>query len=594
MAVRDLYPFEFNALVARLQRELAGAGPVYLINRKDLWRPPEGVDLSHSHFGTRVANPAGVASGPHTQLAQNLVMSWLVGARFLELKTVQINDELEIPRPCIDVPHIGYNVEWSQELRVAESALEYAKGWWLVHLAAEQLGMAPDSVFDVSLGYDLAGIRTDKVRGFLDAMADASALYDSLNRPDLPRPPARISDTLTLSTFHGCPADEIESIARQTLDWGWHTIVKLNPTLLGYETVRGHLDDMGYQHITLNPQDFEKDLTWDQMLAMVERLKAHAAGLGRGFGVKFTNTLVCRSDEPNFAPGQEMYLSGPPLHALSFTLARRFMEQGLDVPVTFSAGVDGKNLADCVALGMAPVTTCSDLLKGKGYARMGSQLKNLVKRMGECTDLPSFQALGSSAEPLKDPRYHRAANQKPPRKIDSALELLDCLTCDKCIPVCPNGANLRVEMEPQEHTLQKVSWTGSAYTLAEGDPLVVSKRHQIGNIADACNLCGQCDTWCPETGGPYIEKPSLFVSHDAFVEQTGRDGMHIARGAISWRRNGELFRFAPGRLETPEGVVHLDGERVIATEGRGDVDLRIMKTMALYLDGFGRAETWTC
>ena len=53
-------------------------------------------------FGHTVAAPLGVAAGPHTQLAQNIVASWLCGARFIELKTVQILDEIEVSRPCID------------------------------------------------------------------------------------------------------------------------------------------------------------------------------------------------------------------------------------------------------------------------------------------------------------------------------------------------------------------------------------------------------------------------------------------------------------------------------------------------------------
>src|SRR5206468_11413526 len=46
--------------------------------------------------------------------------------------------------------------------------------------------------------------------------------------------PAKISQTLTLSTFHGCPANEIERIcefllAERDLD----VIVKMNPPMLG-------------------------------------------------------------------------------------------------------------------------------------------------------------------------------------------------------------------------------------------------------------------------------------------------------------------------------------------------------------------------
>ena len=56
------------------------------------------------------------------------------GGRFIELKTVQIMDELEIPRPCIDMEDEGYNVEWSQELKLEESAQEYINAWALLHI----------------------------------------------------------------------------------------------------------------------------------------------------------------------------------------------------------------------------------------------------------------------------------------------------------------------------------------------------------------------------------------------------------------------------------------------------------------------------
>ena len=47
-------------------------------------------------------------------------LAWLAGGRIMELKTVQVQDDLDIPRPCIHVPNVGFNVEWSQELRVAD------------------------------------------------------------------------------------------------------------------------------------------------------------------------------------------------------------------------------------------------------------------------------------------------------------------------------------------------------------------------------------------------------------------------------------------------------------------------------------------
>ena len=90
--------------------------------------------------GTRLATPIGPSAGPHTQLSQNIIAAWLCGGRFIELKTVQIMDELEIPRPCIDMEDEGYNVEWSQELKLEESAQEYVNAWAFLHILPRVLG----------------------------------------------------------------------------------------------------------------------------------------------------------------------------------------------------------------------------------------------------------------------------------------------------------------------------------------------------------------------------------------------------------------------------------------------------------------------
>ena len=48
-----------------------------------------------------IDSPLGPAAGPHTQMFQNIICSYICGGRFFELKTVQILDELEINKPCI-------------------------------------------------------------------------------------------------------------------------------------------------------------------------------------------------------------------------------------------------------------------------------------------------------------------------------------------------------------------------------------------------------------------------------------------------------------------------------------------------------------
>ena len=113
-----------------------------------------------------------------------------------------------------------------QELKLEESLEEYVKGAMLIEMlkASGKLALQPgsgDTIYDLSVGYDLAGISSPPVRGFLAGLMDASAVVERL-RAQIPPALARfrdlpfrtrISDTLTLSTFHGCPADEIEGIA---------------------------------------------------------------------------------------------------------------------------------------------------------------------------------------------------------------------------------------------------------------------------------------------------------------------------------------------------------------------------------------------
>src|SRR6185436_18887542 len=143
----DLFCTPFVDLIQRMRLEFCNQQSIFDLPERKWFVPPSeptsSPDLS-VRFHDRVAgNASGPASGPQTQMAQNLVLSWLGGGRIMELKTVQVNDELKISRPCIDAANIGYNVEWSQELRVAESLEQYVAGAMLIHM----LRYAPE-VFD--------------------------------------------------------------------------------------------------------------------------------------------------------------------------------------------------------------------------------------------------------------------------------------------------------------------------------------------------------------------------------------------------------------------------------------------------------------
>ena len=129
----ELVPYPFERLISRVFRELEQNQSIFDLPVRKFVRGV-GKDVSVDFHGRRASTVLGPAAGPQSQLAQNVVLSFLGGGRIFELKTVQIMDELEIPRPCIDAQTIGYNVEWSQELKLEQSLEEYVKASMLVDI----------------------------------------------------------------------------------------------------------------------------------------------------------------------------------------------------------------------------------------------------------------------------------------------------------------------------------------------------------------------------------------------------------------------------------------------------------------------------
>lgn len=633
-----LTPYPFDLLIARMIREWETKESIFGLPARKFFLGPPDLDLTVRHHGKPASSPLAPAAGPHTQMAQNIVLAWLGGCRLFELKTVQIKDDLEIPRPCIDMQTIGYNVEWSQELRIAESLEEYVKAAMLIRILRDRLGIAPrfqQAVFDMSVGYDLGGIKSDPVRGFMAGMMATDPTIDRLRRQipdaykayrDLDFQP-RLADTLTLSTFHGCPPDEIERICLFLMEeMGLHCTVKLNPTLLGPADVRSILHDrLGYHDVVVPDEAFENDTRWDQMAAFTGRLGDRAAALGLGFGVKFTNTLIVENRRRYFPESEKvMYLSGQPLHVLAMELVRRFRRLfGDHFPISFSAGIESHNFPDAVALGLVPVSVCSDFLRPGGYGRAQLHLNELCRRMQAvgASDIEAFirktagegvpnvsAARLTNSEAyvdrlLDDPRYGEPANRKPPRKVDSTLVLFDCLTCDKCLPACPNDANFTYRLPAAEISIRTLRQESGRWVAEDGGVLAIKQKHQIGNFADFCNDCGNCDVFCPELGGPYILKPRFFGRLEAWASPGAGDGFHIARRAgaaggpvdtVHARLDGVSYRaeFDLGarsaRFSGPGFDVSLaldDPEGSIAGTADGPVDITRFRVMDLIRQG---------
>ncbi|HKZ92812.1 MAG TPA: FAD-dependent oxidoreductase, partial [Candidatus Limnocylindrales bacterium] len=388
--------------------ELEQQDSLFGVPRTAFFVPRESDRFRLAVSGQLLETPFGVAAGPHTQMAQNIIVSWLVGARLIELKTIQTLDELDVSKPCIDMQDEGYNVEWSSELKVFESFDEYLRAWVLIHALHHKLGFPgdrPGVIFNMSVGYDLAGIRKPNVQWYLDTMADASAYlpdYVDIVARRYPRVrdievPARISDTVTLSTMHGCPPDEIERIATYLLvERGLHTSVKCNPTLLGADRVRRIIhDDLGFRDVPIPDEAFGHDLTYEDAVPMFHNLRRVASEEGRTFGLKLANTLEVTNWRTVFRADQVMYLSGRALHPVTANLASMIDEEFHGaLLLSFAGGADCFNATDLLAAGLRTVTVCSDLLKTGGYLRMTLYIENLNAVMDEldATDLPDLVA----------------------------------------------------------------------------------------------------------------------------------------------------------------------------------------------------------
>ena len=301
-------------------------------------------------FGRKLETPIGPAAGPHTQLAQNIIASYFAGGRFFEVKTVQKldGDDLPVSKPCIKADDEGYNVEWSTELYVPQAQDEYIKAWVILHLIAKefQLGAQDGFQFNMSVGYDLAGIKTEKINTFIDSMMEAKDTdsfknaivyaknnlekFSRVTEKDIDAIPSAICNSATISTLHGCPPQEIESIANYLiLEKHLNTFVKCNPTLLGYEFARNTLDSMGYDYLVFGEFHFNDDLQYKDAIPMFKRLMALADSQGLSFGVKITNTFPVEIKQ-NELPGNEMYMSGKALFPLSISLAAK-LSQDLDI-----------------------------------------------------------------------------------------------------------------------------------------------------------------------------------------------------------------------------------------------------------------------
>ena len=410
-------------------------------------------------FERTLETPVGPAAGPHTQLAQNIAAAYYTGSRFFELKTVQVMDGAELSacvnKPCIKADDECYNCEWSTELYVPQAMEEYIKAWFLCKVMAKEFGLGSKDgfQFNISVGYDLAGIQSEKIDNFLNTMKQAqdsdifkscksyllehTDLFENVTAEDIESISGEICNSVTISTLHGCPPQEIERIAMYLItEKGFHTFIKCNPTLLGYEYARKTMDEMGYDYVAFGDFHFKDDLQYEDAVPMLTRLMKVCQERNLEFGVKITNTFPVDVKQ-NELPSEEMYMSGKSLYPLSISLAAKLAKEfDGKLRISYSGGADYHNIKGIVDAGIWPVTVATTLLKPGGYDRM-TQMAELLEEENVVFAGVDPAKTAKLAEDAKTSPYHvKAVKPLPSRKLKKQVPLLDCFTAP-CKEGCP-------------------------------------------------------------------------------------------------------------------------------------------------------------
>jgi len=457
-------PIPFSELMGQLITEYRRDGSIFGV--RSVYRHTSGKRLSI--FEEQPETPFGPAAGPHTQLAQNVIAAYAGGARFFELKTVQKLDgeDLPVSKPCISALAEGYNVEWSTELTVPDAFNEYVKAWFALKLVSTAFGLGAHDgfVFNMSVGYDLAGIQTDKLDRFIEGLKDASdtpvwaecvawaklhlAELEGLTASDVDTFDPHVCKSITLSTLHGCPPEEIERIATYLIrQKHLHTFIKCNPTLLGYDFARRTMDTLGYDELVFDDHHFKSDLQFKDAVPMFVRLGTLAQSQGLQFGLKLSNTFPVGIAKQEL-PGEEMYMSGKALWPLTIHLAET-LEKAFDgkLWVSYSGGADEHNIEELFDVGIWPITLATTLLKPGGYNRLlPMALKLNAREYRPFTGVEMDKLSALAVKSLIDPYYQRPLKPEYPQKNGQEVPLIDCFLAP-CSDGCPIHQDISAYME---------------------------------------------------------------------------------------------------------------------------------------------------
>jgi putative selenate reductase len=163
------------------------------------------------------------------------------------------------------------------------------------------------------------------------------------------------------------------------------------------------------------------------------------------------------------------------------------------------------------------------------------------------------------------------AGDRPEFTSESAIrEASRCLqcgdVCSVCVTVCPNRANNYYLTQAADVPVWKVHFSTKETSFEIDSYLKIEQKYQVLNVADFCNECGNCTTFCPTKGSPFSDKPRFCLTEKSF-NQTENGFLLQKEGATATllHRNGDKiikltkdednYRFSDGDISVSFDLV---------------------------------------
>lgn len=526
-----------------------------------------------------IITPIGIAAGPHSQLAHNIVLSFLHGARTFELKLAQRPDDLEVLKYGRFKGNGTSGNGWNQTVDLGILKKEFINAYLLLKAleSEEILGIEKGhtfyrTLFDLSVGVDLRGITSARMKNWMNRLVNGSECIGEA----LDQLPERFSflkgrsispfvaNSVTLSVFHGCSVEEVESIACYLMEeFNLHLNVKMCPTLLPLpEVERFVYEEMGGGGWELDPTLFETESTFGAYVSLLRRLRKIANEKGLQFGVKISNAIVLK--RPIDREREQPIIPQPITFILSMFLLKHLRDHlGLNFPLSFSGGINQYNIAQIVSCGVFPTTVSTDLFRVGGYKRLAQQMKCLADSMVDvgARDIDSFiraraqnfrlsvpQASAFNvdrvmAKILKTGKVGHAFSDATALPSDRKHVALTCEGCEFCLTVCPNNALFSFPLQNCEVNIVNYQVDQGVF-IPVHEKILPRQRRQVGVIDELCQAGGNCATYCHDNIRPSAVKPRFFVNKKRFYKHPDQeqDGYYFASfNALGGRIAGKEY-----------------------------------------------------